>query len=140
MTDREKMIETLAATLWKVQSIDAGTPESVALGRTPEAFANEHALTRKQFTKYAAAALDLCGPKPLVWVYPSDGSAHDEDCRYEVTMWGNMSWWRLTRGVTGGGSYSGDFKDLESAQAAAQSHADAAHWGNTKIGDLIGGK
>ena len=132
--NREQIKEALAAHLWKAQAIDVGAPETVAHRRTPEAFADEHEVTRATFLKYATAVMALVGPKKLVWVYPSDGSAHDEDCRYEVSMWGNMSWWRLTRGVTGGGSYSGDFKDRESAQAAAQSHADAAHWANTVIG------
>jgi len=116
MTDREKLIDAL------VEAIEA------AMGSV-----HDMDVTHADYAKASAAVLDLCVPKKLVWVYPSDGSAHDEDCRYEVTMWGNMSWWRLTRGVTGGGSYSGDFKDLEAAQAAAQAHADAAHWGNTNL-------
>jgi hypothetical protein len=31
-------------------------------------------------------------------------------------------------------------RTIEAAQAAAQSDADAAHWANTALGDLIGGK
>jgi len=135
--NREKLIEALAATLWKVQSIDAGTPESVTLGRTPEAFANEHELTRKQFTKYAAAVLDLCGPKPLVWLR---GSAMGAIARYTVAQsdfddgCGEI-WYILIDGKTAG--KVGQFSTEEAAQAAAQSDADAAHWGNTGLGDLL---
>ena len=133
---REKMIEAMAATLWKVQSIDAGTPERVTLGRTPEAFANEDALTRKQFTKYAAAVLDLCGPKKLVWDKSSmsgwNGDYHTLPTAYTVRC-ADENGWKWSR--LGWGAHGWE-PSPESAQAAAQAHADAAHWANTPIGDL----
>lgn len=80
----------------------------------------------------ADAVLAMLGPKPLVWVYPSDGSTHDMDCRYEATLDGKF--WRLVKGVTGGGAYISHYKDRATAQAAAQSHANAAYWAESKIG------
>jgi|VirMetMinimDraft_7_1064189.scaffolds.fasta_scaffold93843_2 hypothetical protein len=86
----------------------------------------------------AAAVMALVGPKQLEWEYPSDGSAHDVDCRYEVALDGK--YWRLVKGVTGGGAYIGHFPDRAAAQAAAQSHRDAAWWGQSVLGDMIGGE
>ena len=93
--------------------------------------------TRQDFAKAATeAAMKACGPRELVWMHPSDGTIHDENCRYEIERDGRL--WRLIKGVTGGGSYIGHFGTLEAAKSAAQSHADAAHWANTVIGAEVG--
>lgn len=123
--NREKMIEALAkaieAELW--ENSDEGTFDHGA---------NSQAIVHDMAKASAAAVLDLCGPKKLVWKVLGDSSVHDVDCRYEVAPDGK--YWRLVNGVTGGGSYIGHFADRAAAQAAAQSHADAAHWANTVIG------
>ena len=93
--------------------------------------------TRHAYAKAATeAAMKACGPRELVWVHPSNATMHDENCLYEIERAGRL--WRLIKGVTGGGSYIGHFSATEAAKAAAQSHADAAHWANTVIGAEVG--
>lgn len=88
----------------------------------------------------ASAVMALVGPKPLVWV--PDGNFHcvwdcvnTDDNQYRL-MHDDISnehaalidgvWaWRNTQSL---------------AQAAAQSHADAAHWSGMVLADMIGGK
>jgi len=105
MTDRDKMIEALTTAI---------------LGKTaPQA---------------AAAVLELVGPKPLVW---HRGSSTTTNARYTIAQsdyddgFGEI-WYILIDGKTAG--KFGQFSTEEAAQAAAQEHADAAHWVNTKIG------
>jgi hypothetical protein len=47
----------LAAVLWREQVVNSGAPESVAISRTPAAFANESEATQEKWIKYARAAL-----------------------------------------------------------------------------------
>jgi hypothetical protein len=56
--------------------------------------------------------------KPLEWIWCEDGTAHDAHCQYEIETDGGF--WRVTRGVTGGGSYICHAADASTAQAAAQ--------------------
>lgn len=105
---------------------------------------------RKVAMSQAAAVLELVGPKPLVWQpYPNPVFAGPHiavaNCRSAVEQFyqvqrdpdaaGYMAFlapkfgtlvWKTT-----------GFDTLEAAQAAAQSHADAAHWANTKLGDML---
>ena len=144
MTDREKMIEALAARMWKAQAEDSGSPQSVADARTADAFAGEGEQTRSVFVRYAAAVLKLVGPKPLVWtggdVYAEADAVYgqyliESGFRPDKTRW--FAWIHRTHDDGSSPYFNGkDAADMFAAQAAAQAHADAAHWGNTPIGDL----
>jgi len=96
------------------------------------------AILGKTAPKAAAAVLDLCGPEPLVWLR---GSAMGAIARYTVAQsdfddgCGEI-WYILIDGKTAG--KLGPFSTEEAAQAAAQSHAYAAHWANTPLGKLVG--
>ena len=131
--NREKMIEALA------EAIEAAIWENSDEG-TFDHGANSQAIVHDMAKASAAAVLDLCGPKPLVWLR---GSAMGAIARYTVAQsdfddgYGEI-WYILIDNKTAG--KLGQFSTEESAQAAAQSHADAAHWANTGMGDLIGGK
>jgi hypothetical protein len=61
--------------------------------------------------------------KPLEWIECSDGTLHDPHCQYELETDGG--WWRVTKGVTGGGSYVAHCDTRESAQSAAQADYEA---------------
>lgn len=77
-------------------------------------------------TEAAAAVMALVGPKPLHWL--RSGNHWADDHGYLVRKMGS----RYT--LTIRNQFNQYFNTLEAAQAAAQSHADAAHWANTKIG------
>ena len=74
----------------------------------------------------AAAVLELVGPKPLHWMNNGNHWA------------GGLGWVVRKMGgqyvLTKASRFDQYFPTLEAAQAAAQAHADAAHWANTKIG------
>ena len=81
---------------------------------------------KSMWLKAAAAVMELVGPKPLVWMR-------------------NGTHWACGRGYVVRQQYSRyvltirnqfdqTFDTLEAAQAAAQAHADAAHWANTQLG------
>jgi hypothetical protein len=90
----------------------------------------------------AAAVLDLCGPKPLEWEEPCRQNNYCTIARtkcgdYYVDVCGgrHQAWMEsLTK------PYEVQIGEplgcMYAAQAAAQAHADAAHWANTKVGDL----
>ena len=84
----------------------------------------------------AAAVLELVGPRKLVWEsmgHHMDGEADTTCRRYSIRYLDGVGHtWRC---IDGGFGYSPSGK---AAQAAAQAHADAAHWKNTKIGKLVG--
>lgn len=94
-------------------------------------------VTFRDYAKAAAAAvLDLCWPKPLVWeeyggtwrAEWSGGHAaytHDHD---DVAL----AIWTMGKSLP---EYN-RHPNAEAAQAAAQAHADAAHWAGTKLGDM----
>lgn len=132
MTSNE-MIEHIAAELWRVQVVDAGAPASVSHRRTPEAFADHDDRTRDVFLRYATAVLDLCGPKLLEWRHPSSANFRKGECfharcatHHHAVHKKQDGWWYNVDSKT--------YPTLEAAQAAAQAHADAAHWANTKMG------
>jgi len=95
---------------------------------------------RKVAMSQAAAVLELVGPKPLVWdVFECGRGAKATAWRkanYLITRWSDGRF-ELVESYPGyqGDNIAGAFMPtLEAAQAAAQAHADAAHWANTKIG------
>lgn len=112
MTDRHAIIEALAIRF-----------ENYRLGK--DGFTSSEA---------AAAVLELVGPRQLLWkpstclhlVWICQGTTtnqyrialDDIANEYSVLIDGCLNW----------------HPTLESAQSAAQAHADAAHWANTKIG------
>ena len=77
---------------------------------------------------FAAAVLELVGPKPLQFA--------DEMGDGVLTSREKRTLYRCFPQEDGRFfvSHCGFFPTLEAAQAAAQAHADAAHWANTKIG------
>jgi hypothetical protein len=97
----------------------------------------------KSFQDIAAAVMALVGPKPLVWV------GNEDDCYITCDM-GHKDYdlqvcdtlerpcdyvWSASYIETGmGRPVNLGIGTLELAQAAAQAHADAAHWENTLIG------
>ena len=80
---------------------------------------------RKVAMSQAAAVLELVGPRPLKWMNNGNHWA------------GGLGWVVRKMGgqyvLTKASRFDQYFPTLESAQAAAQAHADAAHWANTKI-------
>ncbi len=101
---------------------------------------------RKVAMSQAAAVLALVGPKPLVWLVLGDGNPRDIYSSLSIAASpygpyfighspksGDQYCW--SGPCNSGGRW---FPTLAAAQAAAQAHADAAHWANTKLGDLIG--
>ena len=87
------------------------------------------------FADQAAAVLELVGPRELVWHSPCAGLYRaDAPCGlYEVIFAEETSMcFRIAGGAFHRLRVIGD--TIEATQAAAQAHADAAHWNNTKIG------
>ena len=80
------------------------------------------------------AAMKACGPRDLVWhksnINGWNGDYHTLMTAYTIRCAdeNGWKWYCLGRGAFGYG-YS-----PSAAKAAAQSHADAAHWYNTVIG------
>lgn len=81
-----------------------------------------------------AAVMALVGPNPLVWDEASDMLCPClSDSDYTLKYWTVENVW-VDRYTT-----MRRHPTLEAAQAAAQAHANAAHWANTPLADLIGG-
>jgi hypothetical protein len=107
-----------------------------------------------QARSVAAAVLDLCGTEPLAWREPSERDLKpglccsgaeriadiDKHRWYRVYPCSDSEWmWcHQFNGVYIAGSFHEACNDRPSAQAAAQSHATAAHWANTPLGKLVG--
>ena len=88
----------------------------------------------------AAAVLELVTPKRLVWggdtakygpwYYTAYDTYHGDDVLW-IFGWSNYPSWEYS-------SDDGVYFDTEAlAQAAAQAHADAAHWANTPLGKIL---
>ena len=81
---------------------------------------------RQNFLNQAAAVVEMVGPKPLHWMNNGNHWA------------GGLGWVVRKMGgqyvLTKASRFDQYFDTLEAAQSAAQAHADAAHWANTKIG------
>ena len=98
---------------------------------------------RQNFLNQAAAVLELVGPKQLEWEMLSESG---QFYRANAPLFGSV------RVENYGGGFNvlwsvpgycdtlvpGRFVSAELAQAAAQAHADAAHWANTPLGELVG--
>ena len=81
----------------------------------------------------AAAVLDLCGPKPLVWKESTTFKAcYSGPYTIQYEHAGGVGVW--CAGIDGVIFAEGNSKPA--MQAAAQAHADAAHWANTRMGDV----
>ena len=101
------------------------------------------------FADQAAAVLELVGPRKLEWKTLGDGKGRyrlDSSisvARHAYGLYfislpcnsGSDYYW--SGPAHSGGKY---YPTLEAAQADAQAHADAAHWANTPLGDMIGGE
>lgn len=61
MTD--DTVERVAAAMWKAEAVDSGSPESVAMRRTPEEFAVQADETRAKWHKFARAAIAAMTPQ-----------------------------------------------------------------------------
>jgi len=89
----------------------------------------KHIAPKLDIWEAAAAVLDLCGPKPLVWrVEPRHG------WKVGVAYAGPDA--HIIRKDEGWNFKGNVYPSLEAAQAAAQAHADAEHWRNTRMGDV----
>ena len=92
------------------------------------------------FEDQAAAVLELVGPEKLVWESPCEANNQCHIARtargdYYVDVDGgrHQAWMEsLTKPYEV--QIGEPVGDMFTAQAAAQAHADAAHWANTKIG------
>ena len=84
------------------------------------------AILGKTAPQAAAAVLELVGPRPLHWM--NNGNHWAGGLGWVVRKVGSQ--YVLTKASR----FDQRFDTLTSAQAAAQAHADAAHWANTKIG------
>ena len=85
------------------------------------------AILGKTAPKAAADVLDLCWPEKLVWQRNGQHWACGRDGL--VIRMQSANRFVLTRR----NAFDQIFDTLEAAQAAAQSLADATHWGNTAI-------
>ena len=95
----------------------------------------------------AAAVLELIRPRKLEWTKHDYGTTTAkaqvgiyracEPNSGGLWAWWLYSWWPRSGCILAEGIPQG-YPSLEAAQAAAQSHADAAHWNNTPLGKLVG--
>jgi len=92
----------------------------------------KHIAPKLDIWEAAAAVLDLCGPKPLAWVETGTNRYSAKNFDAKVITDGN-NWATCPEDWPPFGGYP--HPTLEAAQAAAQAHADAAHWANTPLGD-----
>ncbi len=92
------------------------------------------------FEDQAAAVLELVGPRELVWVWDVNMCAYSvvHSGKYYVQWDDEAGAWYASLELGDDENPiiidPGDLPDISSAQSAAQAHADAAHWANTKIG------
>ena len=131
MSDRNAILETLARA---IHCHDGRLPtpwDADMVARWPDDCMYERRVAMSQ----AAAVLELVGPKPLVWV-----KSHWEMYTAGAYTINLMHWpdtptdHKLYIEQENGVEFIGNYPTIEAAQAAAQAHADAAHWANTKIG------
>ena len=114
--------DNIAALMWRSQATDVGAPESVAIARTPEAFADESDTTRATWLRLAVAIIaalpDMVAP--LVW------DEWDGGLTSACTPWGKYILGQdLCLSIPGNGSlrrYETEF----AAKAAANAHHAAA--------------
>ena len=83
----------------------------------------------------AKRVLELVGPMELEWAKEANSPYHKSG-RYTVYQAGSVLGAPTNWLVDFGNSTRRWEPTLEAAQSAAQAHADAAHWKNTKIGGV----
>ena len=133
------ILEALARTILKNSNADISPTPDLPSDKNPIV-----KLMREWETamSQAAAVLELVGPERLDWSQKT-AETLDDGIKlhlgpYSVRMWDNQLGTRL--------DYMGHPLLFETAangftrsiKAAAQAHADAAHWANTPIGKLVG--
>lgn len=59
----DDQVERMAAAMWKAEAVDSGAPQSVARGRTPQAFADQAEETRARWHKLARAGFAAMQPQ-----------------------------------------------------------------------------
>ena len=91
----------------------------------------------------AAAVLELVGPRELVWASIPITKEHEGLAGLWLCSWGPLGQYQVHMFDTDPSHVmlngpdivpTGIHGTIESAQAAAQAHADAAHWNNARIG------
>ncbi len=100
---------------------------------------DEDGTHRDMADEIAAAVLELVGPRPLVWESPCEANNRCHIARtprgdYYVDVDGgrHQAWMEsLTKPYEV--QIGEPVGDMFAAKTAAQNHADAAHWANTKI-------
>ena len=133
MTERNAILEALARA---IHCHDGRLPtpwDADMIDRWPDDCEYE----RKVAMSQAAAVLELVGPRELMWEaeYIAATGLNNWTCK---TPHGNelrvfRAWWGMQN--VWGYVFDGEFYYTDvAAQSAAQAHADAAHWANTKIG------
>jgi hypothetical protein len=88
---------------------------------------------RMEAESQAAAVLALVGPKPLVWSWRENIKAWVTPLPSDFTIYEQGDAFYLCPPS----AKREPHPTIEAAQAAAQAHADAAHWSDTGLGDLI---
>ena len=134
MTDRNAILEALARAILQNSNADISPTPDLPSDKNPMV-----KLMREWETAMgqAAAVLELVGPRELMWEaeYIAATGLNNWTCK---TPHGNelrvfRAWWGMQN--VWGYVFDGEFYYTDvAAQAAAQAHADAAHWKNTKIG------
>ena len=134
MTDRNAILETMARAILQNSNADISPTPDLPSDKNPMV-----KLMREWETAMgqAAAVLELVGPRELMWEaeYIAATGLNNWTCK---TPHGNelrvfRAWWGMQN--VWGYVFDGEFYYTDvAAQAAAQAHADAAHWANTKIG------
>ena len=91
----------------------------------------------------AAAVLELVGPRELVWASIPITKEHEGLAGLWLCSWGPLGQYQVHMFDTDPSHVmlngpdivpTGIHGTIEAAKSAAQAHADAAHWANTKIG------
>ena len=95
------------------------------------------------FEDQAAAVLELVGPRELVWASIPITKEHEGLAGLWLCSWGPLGQYQVHMFDTDPSHVmlngpdivpTGIHGTIEAAKSAAQAHADAAHWANTKIG------
>ena len=126
MTDRNAILEALAKAMNGPHLPVHGDSKHTLAELRNVKWQNIGKGDRQNFLNQAAAVLELVGPRPLKWMNNGNHWA------------GGLGWVVRKMGgqyvLTKASRFDQYFPTLEAAQAAAQAHADAAHWANTQIG------
>lgn len=101
--------------------------------------------TRQDYARAATeAAMKACGPRGLVWDNHPDGTewycvTHESDgIEHGYMILSRSLGFAVFHGFCRRRKFIAKYFTPSEAKAAAQSHADAAHWANTVIGAEVG--